>query len=258
MNTLTLSQSALTTIDQYRHFKIGTAVCSVPYFNNKTIGQRMALRVNIGKGSPKDIFEETESFLIKNHIPHSALSDESLKEILVDNNLGIECSGFVYQVLNIENHELGKGSLDRHLTFVNCRGIVGKIRCSLRPIENCDVSTFAHDKNSRPIIIKETKPGDIITMTSGQEGNERDHILLIHQIEYQNSVPTKIHYTHAVAYPEDGQYGTGIKQGLIEILKSDGSITEQQWTENSNANLANQIFNRAQKSKTEIRRLKWL
>ncbi len=269
MNIKTLSNHSLSVIEQYLHFIVGNAVCSVPYFNNKTIRARAALRANIGKGSPNDILEEVETIIIKNRIDPKNLDGQTLKKILTDNNIGVECSGFAYYILNAENEERGNGSLDKHISFVNCSGVIGKIRCSLRPVENCDVSTFAADKNSRPITIREVQPGDMITMTSLNDKNiytinpennplnERDHILIIHQVEYQNFIPTKIHYSHAVAYPEDGIYGTGIRQGGIEVMNPDGSITEAAWTEEGRTNNDNRLFVRAQNSKTEIRRLKW-
>ena len=255
MNTKTLTQRALNVIDQYLHFKIGNAVCSIPYFNNKTTRTRGGLRVAIGKGSPKEIFEEVQDIVIKNHISINALTNDSLKRLLADNNIGIDCSAFVYYVLNAESEERKKGHLDKHLSFTNCHGILGRIRCSLRPIENCNVATFANDKNSRSIPIKEIEPGDIITMKS--EENNRDHILVIHQIEYQNFIPATIHYSHAIAYPEDSPYGSGIYQGEIQIISPDKYITEQRWIEDNSEGNSNRLFIRAQKSKTEVRRLKW-
>jgi hypothetical protein len=261
MNTKILSNRALSVIDQYRHFTIGTAVTSVPYFNNKTLRARGALRIYTGKGSPKDIFEEVESVMTKNHFPAEQMSDETLKKLLVDQNIGIDCSGFAYYILNAESEEMGKGSIDKHISFVNCTGIIGKIRCSLRPIENCDVATLAHNKNSRVIENKEIQPGDVITMTStgnDEFDNEREHILIIHQVDYQNFTPFKLYYSHAVAYPEDGIYGTGIKQGAIDIPEINKPVTDGHWIENDVEGVNNRIFIRAQKSKTEVRRLRWM
>jgi hypothetical protein len=255
MNTKTLSQRALSIIDQYLDFKIGAASCSIPYFNNKTIRARAALRVNVGKGSPREIFEEVTSLLLKDHVDQSTLTGELLKKTLTDNNIGIDCSALAYHILNAESEELKKGRLDKHIHFVNCRGLIGKIRCALRPIENCDVATFAHDKNSTAISIKEAQPGDIIAMIGGPDNSDRDHILLIHQIEYQNFIPTNIRYTHTLAYPEDGVYGTGIKQGTIEIIDADKPITEQAWIENGKKGESNRLFVRAQRSQTSLRRL---
>ncbi len=257
MNTKTLSPRSLSVIDQYSHLKAGSAVASVPYFNNKTVRSRAAFRVYGGKGSPQDLSDEVNSIAVKQHLDLQSLADESLKKILVENNLGIECSGFAYYVLNAENNELSKGSLDKHISFVNCSGIVGKIRCSLRPVENCDVATFAHEKNSRLIAMNEIAPGDMITMLGGPEGEERNHILIIHQVEYQNFVPFRLHYSHAVAYPEDGLYGSGVRQGAIEIADVNAPITSALWTENGKEGADCRIFTRAQKSKTEVRRLKW-
>src|ERR1035437_2751102 len=177
-------------VDQYLHFKIGNASCSVPYFNNKVNRTRGGLRTAIGKGSPKEIFEEVRDLATKNHIDTNSFTNDSLKQLLTDNNIGIDCSAFAYYILNTESEEKGKGHLDKHISFTNCHGILSKIRCSLRPIENCDVITFASDKNSRTVSIKEIEPGDIITMTA-PEGH--DHILVIHQIEYQNFIPATIH-----------------------------------------------------------------
>ncbi|MEI6304714.1 MAG: hypothetical protein WCP09_01705 [Candidatus Taylorbacteria bacterium] len=258
MNTKTLSNRALSVIDQYNHFTVGTSVCRVPYYNNKVARSRGTLRTYVGKGSPKDIFEEVDSIMNKSHFPVEQLADETLKKILVDHNIGIDCSGFAYYVLNAECLESNKGSIDKHLKFVNCSGIISKIRCSLRPAENCDVATFADDRNSRLVTLGEVTPGDMITMTGDNDDSERDHILVIHQIDYQNFFPTKIHYSHSVAYPEDGVSNTGVRQGSIEILDPQKGFLEARWIEDGKEGPTNRLFIRAQKSKTELRRLKWL
>lgn len=269
MNTKFISNRALSVIDQYLNFKVGNAVCSIPYFNNKTVRARAALRTYIGKGSPKDIFEEVQALVVKNHIDMSALTSEALKKLLVDNNIGIECSGFTYYTLNAESEERGRGTIDKQLSFVNCGGLIGKIRCSLRPAENCDVITLASDKNSRIIPVKEIQVGDIVTMVgSGSNSepvtaqvesrkSERDHILVIHRIEYQNFIPSIVYYSHAIAYPEDGIYSNGIRQGQIDILYPDKPITEAVWTENGKTGDEDLLLVRARKSKTEIRRMRW-
>jgi hypothetical protein len=271
MNTRTLSAPSLSTIDQYLHFQTGSAVCSVPYFNNKTRGARGALRVLGGKGSPKDIQDETENILLKNRISSTTISDEALKKLLVDNSVGIDCSGFVYHVLDAESIHQKKGNLKNHLAFVQSPGFIGTLRARFRPVENSGVTTFANDKNSKIVPLAEVQPGDIITMVPGTplatsyehlnvvttKGAERDHILVIHQVEYADSIPSKIYYSHAVAYPEDGIYGTGIKQGAIEITHPSQSLLSQRWIENGQEGTANRIFTRANKSDTQLRRLHW-
>jgi len=269
MNTKTLSARAMSVIDQYLHFTVGNATCSVPYFNNKTANLRNALRVKIGKGNPKEIQDEVLSLIVKNHIPVELLTSESLKKILVENNIGVDCSALTYYILNAENEDSGKGSLNKRLSFVNRRGFFGKIRAKMRPVENCDVATFADEKNSQLVFLREVQPGDLIIMTGGTSSSTnsvdvtRDHILVVHRVDYHNSVPVVLYYTHTVAYPEDGLYGTGIRQGKIELMigeKSDGTnfnnnILNAIWSEGQNEQEPVRIFNRVKTSKTTLRRL---
>ncbi|MDE1940560.1 MAG: hypothetical protein KGI45_02380 [Patescibacteria group bacterium] len=279
----TLSANALSMIDRYIHFRFGSAVCSVPYFNNKTVRARAALRATIGKGSPQDILSELESVAVKLHADRDALADETLKKILADSGLGVDCSAFAFYVLAAEAEARGYGKLERHIHFVNCTGLVGKVRCSLRPVENCDVATLADDRNSRIVTLDGVQPGDFISMLNDGEEKERDHILVVDRVGYEGAArPAKIHYSHAVAYPEDGVYGTGVRQGVIELNSAQGgagsdtgsvtgsgdvsgagsgaadharSLTEALWSENGSVKGAERLFERAKKSKTEIRRL---
>jgi hypothetical protein len=262
MNTKILSQRSLSVINQYMDFVIGKAHSNIPYFNNKTSRSRGALRAYIGKGSPKEIHEEVMACLTKEHAEPGVLTDENLKRYLVNKNIGIDCSGLAYYILNAESQERKKGSLDKNIKFVACQGFVRKIRCALRPVENCDVFTLAHDANSHVIAqakeddplkgnlsLKDLLPGDFITLIGQGEEADRDHILVIHQIEYQNFIPKKIHYTHSIAYPEDGIYGTGARQGTIDLVGTEKDILEGIWSEDG------RLMNKLRRSKIEIRRL---
>lgn len=248
MKIHTLVPRAMSVIDQYLHFRIGPAVCSIPYYNNKVRMGRISLRVTSGKGSPKELSEETESLIVKHHLSQDDLSDETLKRLLVDNNLGIDCSGFAYHVLNAATEELEKKKLERDLDFINCTGFFGKIRAALRPVQNIDVKTLAHDANSRNVIPKDTAPADMISLV-GSAGADRDHVLVVSRTENENG-SLVIHYAHSIAYPEDGRYGTGVREGEIRLPDSSRPLLEAEWSEPK-------LLERARRSKTEIRRLKW-
>ncbi len=261
MATETLSKEALAVIDGYLHFRLGAAVSSVPYFNNKTVRARGAMNAVVGKGSPREIYDEAEMLAFKNHAKPEALTGEALKKLLADNNIGIDCSALAFYTLDAESRARGKGSVKKHLHFIRSFGLVGTLLARLRPANITDVSTLASDVNSRTITIREVTPGDMITMLGGPDSNDRNHILIVHQVDRDgsgNAAPSKIYYTHAVAYPEDGIYGSGIKQGVIEIAFPDKGILDQVWKENGTPEGAARIFTRAQTSKTELRRLKWL
>lgn len=258
MTSSTLSVAALSVIDRYLHFKVGGAVCSVPYFNNKTVKARGSLAVHVGKGSPDEITDEVKTDLFKHHIDAKALADESLKKLMVDYNVGIDCSGFIYHVLDAESEERGKGPLSRNLAASESDGIFGKLVFAMRPAKNTSVAVFSSDHNSRIVPLSEVEPGDMVTMTDEIGKNARNHVLIVHEVERQEGGRSKIRYSHAVAYPEDGVYSTGVKQGEIEIIDLDAPVTDQLWREGGKEGDNNLIFMRAKKSRTEIRRLKWL
>jgi hypothetical protein len=231
MVTKTLSQNSLALIDDYVKFTFAGATCSIPYFNNKTTKSRAGLRALIGKGRPEEIRDELEIIIKKQKVDEANLDSQSLKKILVDNNLGIECSGFAFHILEAESQSRGLGSLTKNINFINCKGFIGQMRCMLRPVENCDVSTFANNKNSSIIPLSQIRPGDIITMTKEHEDAMRNHILIIKEVCYESDLPVSFKYAHAVAYPEDGLYGSQIRQGQVKIVDQNKDLTEQIWQE---------------------------
>lgn len=247
MTTKLLSEEALFVINKYLHFNIGSATCAIPYFNNRHQKARAKLRAQIGKGSPKDIFDEVENLALAEKINMSNIDSVTLKKFLVDRNIGIDCSGLVYQILR-----------PKHFVFPFSTGFLGRLRAKFRPAENAGVTTFAHDANSHVVTTKSAEPGDFITIVGGPDNGERDHILLVHQVDFDYTTPTKIHYTHAVAWPSDGEYGHGVRQGTIEILDPEKPVTEQRWIEAEKTGDENYTFTRALKSVTEIRRLNQL
>jgi hypothetical protein len=242
-------------LSDYIDFVFHKAHAHIPYYNNRSKEIRGTLRAYVGKGTPKDIHEEIEHILIKAHINKDDLTDQVLIDILTKNNLGIDCSGFVYHILDAESINRGYSNLSKHIRFVYSTNIIRKIKCILKPAQNFDVKTLAHDANSTVVDINKIMPGDVITMLNDGEERERNHVLLVHQIENQNGITYKIHYSHAIAYNEDGVYGTGVRQGTIEIIDPKKPIYENRWTEGVTMSIPEALIKRAQKSKTEIRRL---
>jgi len=261
MNTKVISPSSMVMIDQYRNFKIDSAVSSIPYFNNKSTGKRAALGVNVGKGSPKEIFDEILTLTRLQKIDTKSFNSETLKKFMISNNIGIDCSGFVYHVLNEESISRGKGGMDRHIHFVTASNILTRLIAKLKPQKNTDVLTLSSDKNSKVLEIKDAQVGDIITMIGTSTVGIRNHVLIIHQIEYQNFIPITLHYVHAIAWPTDGEYGHGIHEGRIEIVDVNKTLCEQRWIELEKDSFIepneNYTYTRAKTSTTELRRMKW-
>lgn len=259
MITKTLQPKTLELIHQYTDFSTGNVRISIPYFNNRRSGIRHGLRVLLGKGTPKDIYDEVTLVALREKIKLPELDASAFKKLLVDANIGIDCSGFAFHILNLESVTRKLGSMRSHLHFPLVSNMIGRIIVRyFRTVENAGVATFAHDTNSHHIELVDIAPGDIITMLNAPSADRiANHILVIHQVEYQNDTPTTLHYSHSIAWPSDGEYGHGVRQGSITITDLTKPITEQVWTEASDTRASNYTLERARASTTDTRRLNW-
>lgn len=245
----TLTPEATKVVDDYLNLPLAGKSVQCPYLNNRRAKIRGGLRVMIGKGTPKEISEEAELIALKQKIKLTDLDEDALKKFLVDNGLGIECSGFVYHTLDAELQARGKGSLAQHLRFPKIKNPIRKLLTRMRTAENTDVTIFADDINSVEIPVSEIAPGDFVTYKGSKEfGN---HIILIQGIEFENGKPAKIFYTHSNEIPEDGKYGHGIRQGSFVITDVNKKVAQQQWPKDDKS-ISHYLENR------ELRRLRVL
>lgn len=213
----TLPQKSLDVIKQYESLKFGDNAVCTPYFNNKRQKVRGALRVLVGKGTPTDIVEEAKLMARREHVDMSAMSAEKITKFLVDHNLGVDCSGFVYHVLGAD------GALKSKLKFPNT-SLLRKLLVKLRPAENTNVKVLAHEKNSEEVSLSHVQAGDFIAMIGSNKVGNPDHILLIEQVN-----GSTLTYVHSYKLPSDGMYDHGIKRGAVEVTSPSKSITEQHW-----------------------------
>ena len=253
-----LSQSALGVIAAYESLTFGKTTVTCPYFNNKRSRVRGALRVLIGKGTPKEIQQETMLMGLRQHVDVKKFSADDLKKFLVDNNLGIDCSGFVYHVLDAHVRATKKTLLRKTLRFPFAKNPLRKLLTLLRPVENTNVQSLAHDKNSNTVPVSDIQPGDMIAMVESKQVGNPDHIVLITDVVSDDTgSPTALQYVHALNWSTDGQYNHGVRRGQITITNVDADILAQEWTEDKKKNdNGNETYLRAADAqRTEIRRL---
>jgi hypothetical protein len=255
MNSKTLSEQALKTIQHYSQLTFGDKKINCPYFNNRRSKVRAGLRVMIGKGNPEEIVDEANLFALREKINLKNLSGESLKQFLVDHNLGVDCSAFAYYVLAAEYAQKCGAKLSSRLHYPHTN-ILRKLLIKLRPVENIGVPTLGHERNSSLVEIKDVLPGDlVIVLNAGKEQNV-NHVLVVYKVEYENDLPTKLFYAHSFAWSIDGKYNHGIKSGTIEITDISKSILEQIWTENGKRSEENETYLRAREAQTlQLKRL---
>lgn len=268
-NNKSLSWEAMETIHNYLCLPIGGKNISCPYFNNARIKARGGLRVFTGKGSMADILEEISILEKKQRIDLSALTEEELKRFLVDNNIGIDCSGFVYHVLDNELRAQHKKKLSSQLSFNLQQNFFRRILSRLRAVQNTNVLTLAQEENSSPVKLREIKPGDMIIMLKAGQKNDRDHVLLVDKVNYnraychagdmENVEPQSINYVHSFAWSKDGKYNHGVKQGKITFTDTKKDLIAQIWEEDGKTGQENETYQHAKQAKLlDIRRLSTL
>ncbi len=255
MNNLSLSHSALHILNSYKHLPIGTHKILCPYFNNKSAGLRSALPVLVGKGSPKEIVEEVEIISLKRGLNLNELDEKKIRHLLVDQKIGIDCSGFLYHILNEEFKAKKLGSLRKYLNFQG--GPMRRLLARLHPVKNTNVTLLADERNSISIKMKDIQPGDFFVIIGSGKEDDREHTILTTKIDLEDNNLLKIHYAHSLKWNSDTIYSHGVRVGVIDIVKPDENILNQIWTENNKTGVDNETYIKAKSAKSlDIRRIR--
>ena len=254
-----LSASAQKVIQDYLHLPFPGRDFSCPYYNNQRTKVRAALRVLVGKGSAEDIVAEAQIISLRDKINLDSLTDEVLKRFLVEQNIGIDCSALAYYILDAECRARGLGPLGKHLKFPYANNPLRRLLIKLRPVENAGVNTLAHETNSLEVALSELRPGDMIIMLNTGFEHRLNHILVVHEVEYANGALCLIRYTHSFKRQKDGQYGHGVRQGVIEVVAPTQTLAEQHWQETGDNDERNETLAQLRRAKTvTLRRLRCL
>lgn len=264
----TLSDSALKLINDYFNLPFaGVSGVRCPYFNNAKNRQRGQIRALIGKGLPPEIVDEAKIISIQYkkgifdkdghcclHAQHQEAHKECIQKFLADNNLGIDCSGFISHILIKHFAETKKIHLAKKMFTVPRRNFLRWAVSKLRPVEQMGVRVYADDRNTTTINnISVIKPADLIVMLKTGPKNNRNHMLLITE-----NADDVIKYAHSRAWSSEGQYGHGVAKGQIKIINPNGGLLEQEWEEKNVTGETNETLTEAKQAQIlQIRRLKF-
>jgi hypothetical protein len=184
---------------------------------------------------------------------------DDIRTFLIDHNLGIECSGFVSQVLRAHYRETKKIDFTSKIFIAPWANFFRRLLVAFRPIENVNVAVLANPINSTTVIggtagynYANVSPGDILVMLETGPVKKRNHILLI-----TNFASNVIDYVHARAWTSEGRYGHGVSRGTITITNPGEPLTAQRWEEKNETGDKNETLTEAKQAKVlEIKRLK--
>lgn len=211
-------------IRSYFELELGGLKIAAPYFRNvKRV--RAELRVLVGKGTAEELTEETLIYAKLRGYDMNGKSGKEIRNFMVEQGLGIDCSGYVAHIYNHYLHISGKGTLWSKLKYPN-RGIYRNIIRMLRPAENAGADILTGSDNTYVIDLKEIEPGDLIRMKGIKGGH---HLVLVYSVKYSSKgLPISFIYTHSIS-----RYGdqNGVRFGEVVVRDPYGELKDQEWLE---------------------------
>ena len=131
-------------------------------------------RRKYGKSSPEELIKNTQDIAHEQDFDLKKASVEEVRTFMEKNQLGIDCSGFVYHLLDYLLKEIGKGGMEK----------IGFPQAS-----KTNVALLTSEQFSIPATdFSKVKPGDLIKLNSQKE---IPHILII--LSHQNGIITYAH-----------------------------------------------------------------
>lgn len=211
-------------IQNYMNIKLGNKFASCPYYIN--LSKKKDLRVMMGKGDPSEIEMEAKIWAKIKGIDFKSMSEEQLREFLIDRGIGIDCSGFVVHVLDgFYKYKTGK-HIWRKLKVPE-KDFWSWLKFILRPVEKLGANILTNSENAFAIEIKDVRPGDVIRCKWKKKNSH--HILLVTEVDRNNAGEvTKIGYTHSTPFYGDAN---GVRHGEIIINNQNEPLEKQKWTE---------------------------
>ncbi len=222
--TYKLPKEATEIIDHYFNLKIGNKKIRCPYYIN--LKRTKDLRALVGKGTPEEIELEVQIWAKLRGIDLIKSSEKEIREFLINEGIGIDCSGFVIHVINGWYKAVnGKNIWSKLKPMKN--DIIHRLAYKLKPVEKLGAEIITNLENSETIEIGNVLPGDVIR-TKWKRKNSH-HILLVSKIEKDSKGNVKIiEYTHSIPFYDEK---SGVKTGEIEVIHQNKPLQDQKWLE---------------------------
>lgn len=192
MMVLKLPSETSALVEQYFHIRIGPFEIECPYFKNVR-GLKGLRSVYAGKGLPGEIESEAAKIYLANR--GDIVNSRRAQEVMQMAGIGIDCSGFVVNILNQLSNETNGSPLWIGWRF---NGLPHRLLLSyLRPRENISASDLTEDKNSFVIDWDDLRPGDLV-------GTGGRHVILVERVETYGGKVVKVGYVESNSFPKFG------------------------------------------------------
>lgn len=210
-------------LDRFFSLQIGGKSVAAPYYINTK--RRRDLRALVGKGTAQEIELEAKVWAQVKGLNLDEASTESIRELMQQVGIGIDCSGLVVHSLRPHFRRQGINLFSSvKYKLNNLRARMGRI---LRPAENLGADDLTSLANCELVELSQVRPGDFLRGI-GKQRNAYHIAVVTEVIGDANGDAKVIKYSHS-----HRKYGVnnGVRQGVMEITNPQGSILEQKWLE---------------------------
>ncbi len=126
-----------------------------------------------GKSSPKELLDQLILEAKEQNFNLAEASVEKIQDFMRHNQLGLDCSGFVYRMIDLYLEKEGMGSMIEH---------------GFEHVGRTNAAKLTSDDFSAPINNQDAQSGDIIRLNSGED--------VLHCMLVLNREDTTINYVH--------------------------------------------------------------
>jgi len=181
----------------------------IPYWRNKLLGSGQRIEGSFGgKGTPEQIKKAALQKAEQAGINLETMSSVQIRQFMRQKRIGVDCSGFVFHVLNFLQPGFWQGSKMAPGTSKN-------------PARRLNAAALTSQENTSAVSkVADIRVGDLIPISFG--GRKVDHVLIVVDINDK-----KITYAHSsFKTPNDGPH-----LGKIKIVDKNLGLKEQEWLE---------------------------
>jgi hypothetical protein len=195
---------------QYSCLPLGGKEIVCPYWMNKLV--QGIYGPNGGKGNPEQIVQATVEEAKNAFFDLNKASEEEILAFMRTRRIGVDCSGFVYWMLDAFDREKGGNGLADDIPEAN-GSFVGS-RANVRLLTSKELATR--------VSLQDVRVGDMIRTRGGK------HIMIVFSIERDDDGNLwKITYAHSSNKTEI----TGVHLGVIDIVAPEKTLADQIWQE---------------------------
>ena len=192
-----------------------------PYFMNKA--KSFAHASLSGKGTPGQITDLVKSTAYAFSFDLKTASVNEIRQFMLKNDIGIDCSGLAYQLMN-KWVMLKKGKpLIKFLKMP--RNPLRKALINMRSISQISAEKLTNLENTDPVALRNIEPGDLIRAKGIPKG---DHVLVVTDVERDKGIVKSFEYIQSIS-----KYGdeNGVRLGKVIVKNQLEPLEKQEWTD---------------------------